>query len=203
VSVHTAPTTGLRRPAWLLALSPLGFVVLIVAGSAMIPPGLFDEITPAALATFGGGWIAFHALLVLAIAWGCAGVALVGAALRRPLGTAAAAAAALAVLLEIGCAVVRSTMVTSTAPTLGQDGRAGTALLLSLLAVWVAYVATALCGLALRASGTLRRTGLIVAVLAVALLAVDIPTSGSIPPFAAALLWTTLGIGLLRRGTGG
>ena len=207
MSVQTAPVTGLRRPAWVLALSPLGFVVLIVGGSLTIPPGLFDEITPTALATFRGGWVLFHVLLVLAVALGCGGVALVGAALRGPgnraLATSAVAVAALAVALEVGCAAVRVSLVTSTAPTLGQDGRYGPALTLSLLAVWAAYVATGLCGLALRASGTLRRTGLVVAVLAGLLLVVDIATAGSIPPFALALLWTTLGIGLLRRGTGG
>ncbi|CUU60047.1 hypothetical protein Ga0074812_13478 [Parafrankia irregularis] len=57
---------------------------------------------------------------------------------------------------------------------------------------------TAMVGLALRTSGRLRRTGLVVAVLGALFLALDVATQ-AVPPWLFAFLWMAVGVGLLRR----
>jgi xanthine/uracil permease len=59
-------------------------------------------------------------------------------------------------------------------------------------------MAVLLTGVALHRTGVLRRVGLVVAVLAGAILLLDALTRG-FPPFVVALLWLTVGIALLRR----
>ena len=59
-------------------------------------------------------------------------------------------------------------------------------------------IATLMTGIALFISGTLRRTGLVVAILSAALGIMAI-FGAILPPAVLGLLWLALGIGLLRR----
>jgi hypothetical protein len=70
---------------------------------------------------------------------------------------------------------------------------------LSYAAIWLSLVAVVACGVALRTSGILRRTGLIVAIIAGLVLVTDVVAGGAWPPAVVGLLVLPYGIGLLRR----
>ena len=71
-------------------------------------------------------------------------------------------------------------------------------LALSYLSAWAAMAAVVFTGIGLRVNGLLRRTGLVVAIIAAALLVVDVVTR-ALPPWLVAFYWLAFGIGLLRR----
>jgi hypothetical protein len=99
----------------------------------------------------------------------------------------------------LGNLVLNWSMTGFDQPRMGEHPLYDLSIFLSLLAIWLGALAAGLVGLALRADGRLRRTGLVVAVVAAVLIVVDTTlTQGAIPPFAVSFLWLALGVGLLR-----
>lgn len=200
------PATTDRRPGWLLALSPLGFVAVIATGAATFVSAGIDEISqlsPADMAEIRVGFVGYAVVYAAALALGGTGLWLLDRSLRDTPGRRAATAAR-AVLVLLGAVLVAHVVLAGaltgfTEPRLELAALAGPNELLSKLAVWTAGAATALTAFALRSAGRLRRTGLVVGVLGAAYVAVDVVLGGAFPPFVVAFGWLAIGVGLLRR----
>jgi hypothetical protein len=200
-STPTAADTNLRRPAWKLALSPLPFVLWLVAVVAtMSGTGVSDaaDLTPERMDTIRVGWALMWPLYALAVLVGLAGLFQVNRALRGTLATASQVFAGICAVAILANLVLSEIAGGFEAARLGLDGAYDASLVASYASIWAATVATILTALALRASGLLRRAGLVVAVLAGACLALDVVTR-ALPPFMVAAFWVVLGVGLLRR----
>jgi hypothetical protein len=190
-----------RRPAWLLALSPLGFAAWLVAVVAtMSGSGVTDsaDLTPDQMDGIRVGWALMWPVYAFAVLLGLAGLLLLNRLLSGPLATASQALVAVS-----GAAILANLVLSEVAAgfgeaRLGDNAAYEASLVASYASIWAATVATVLTAVALRASGLLRRAGLVVAILAGALLALDVATRG-LPPFMVALFWVVLGVGLLRR----
>lgn len=202
-TLQTPADTRFRTPGWLLALSPLGFVAVVAAGvatfpatgvddTALMPPDKMDDIRVA--------WLLFWPIYAAAVIVGAVGLVLLARRLRpSALATATTVAAGLSVASILGNLVLNWTMTGFDQPRMGEHPLYDASIFLSLLAIWFGAVAAGLAGLALRAEGRLRRTGLVVAILAAVLIVVDTTlTQGLIPPFVVSFLWLALGVGLLR-----
>lgn len=204
--VENAAPPRLRRAGWLLVASPLGFVLwIVVLVPAMHANGLESsaDLTPDVLATFRPRWLAAWPLYAAGVLMGTAGLAFVNRALRetasRQLAIMSQVAVVIATVCIVGNLILELVLTGSDHARLGLDPAYGAAMVLSYAAIWSGAIATALCGLGLRITGALRRTGLVVSVLAGLLVLADVATRG-LPPFFVALLWLALGIGLLRGG---
>jgi hypothetical protein len=200
-----APQRTPDRPAWLLVLSPLPFVAWLAAlVPAMSSTGVTNaaDLTPERMASIRGGWATAWPIYALAVLAGAAAMAMLNARLRRTaargLATAAQAAVAGSAITIVGHLALIELAAGFTEPRLGDNDLYAASQVLSYATIWCATVAVILTGLALRASGVLRRTGLAVAIIAAALLLLDVATRG-LPPFMVAAFWLVVGIGLLRR----
>jgi hypothetical protein len=195
--------TRLRTPAWLLTLSPLGFVVVVAAGAAtFVASGIDDtaRMTPAQMADIRTAWMLFWPVYAAAVGVGAAGLILLGRALPGGLAKATQVAAGLSVVSILGNVVLNWSMLGFDQPELGRHPGYDTSIFLSILAIWLGAVGAGLAGLALRRAGILRRTGIVVAIVAAVHVVVEATlTQGAIPPFVVSFLWLALGIGLLRR----
>lgn len=194
-----------RLDAWLLALSPLPFVAWLVAVvTVMSGPGVTDsaDLTREQMASIRGGWLLIWPLYAAAVIIGGAGMTLLNRTLRGTAGHR------WAVLSQVACGIsaiaVLANLVLSevaggfTEARLGLNGAFEAALVASYASIWAAAAAVVLTGVALRVSGVLRRTGLVVAIIAGVFLLLDALTRG-FPPFVVALLWLAVGVALLRR----
>jgi hypothetical protein len=97
--------TRLRTPAWLLALSPLGFVAVVAFGAAtFVGSGIDDTafMTPAQLADIRVAWLAFWPVYAAAVSVGAVGLILLGRGLAGGLAKAAQAAAGLSIAAVLG-----------------------------------------------------------------------------------------------------
>jgi xanthine/uracil permease len=70
---------------------------------------------------------------------------------------------------------------------------------LSMISIWAAMAAVVLTGVGLRRTGVLRRTGLVVAIIAGVILLADLALGGAFPPLVVGFFWLAIGIGLVRR----
>jgi hypothetical protein len=202
----TTTSTTYRTPAWLMVGSTLAFVAWLAAAMTTISgTGVTDtaDLTPRTMATIRVGFLVTTVLYAVAYALGGAGLATVAARLRRggarvP-ATAALVAAAGSVAAIAGYPVAALLAGGFDAGRLGDQGAWDAAIGLSIAAMWLALGAIALGGVALRTSGALRRTGLVVAVIAGIALVADVVLGAVLPPFLVGLLLLPYAIGLLRR----
>jgi hypothetical protein len=197
----TDTTTAPRRPAWLLALSPLAFAAWLVAVVAtMSGSGVSAaaDLTPDQLDGIRVGWALTWPVYALAVLVGLAGLFLLNRLLPGPLATASQALVAVAGVAILANLVLSEAAAGFGEARLGDNAAYEASLVASYASIWAATVATILTAVALRTSGLLRRAGLVVAILAGALLALDVATRG-LPPFMVAIFWVVLGVGLLRR----
>ncbi|GIF69221.1 hypothetical protein Ais01nite_72560 [Asanoa ishikariensis] len=204
----TAPpmtVRSLRRPAWLLVLSPLLFVAWLAAlVPVMSATGVTNaaDIPPDQLGTVRWGWAIAWPLYAMAVLVGAAAMALINGRLRstsgRALATASQVAVAGSAITVVGHLALIELAGGFSEPRLGDNDLFAASQVLSYATIWCATVAVVLSGLALRSGGVLRRTGLTIAIVAAVLLLLDVATRG-LPPFMVAVFWLVVGIGLLRR----
>lgn len=210
---HSTMSTNLKSAGWLLVLSPLAFVAMIITGIATLfsnDIGNFDDIVAQQMAVIRSGWVAFHLFYALATTIGCIGIIMVSTRLLRTglngtrvrlIFVVSSACAALAILGVIWMFVLRSSLVNFTDARLGLASGYVFSDNLTQVSIYLGAVATGLTGLGLSIHGTLRRVGLVVAVITLLYLVTDIVFGQHLPPFVISLLWIILGIGLLRRKT--
>jgi uncharacterized membrane protein YiaA len=191
-----------RRTGWMMALSPVLFVgwvaavVVTMSGSGVSQAA---DLTRDQLDAIRLGWLMAWPLYGVAVVGGAVGLAALNRYLRAGWLTAASQAAlGLAVAAVVICAVLHEVALGFTEPRLGDNGAYSASLVFSYLAVWAMTLAVVLTGLAARSTGVLRRTGLVVAVVAAVLLVLDLVTR-ALPPWFVAFYLLAFGIGLLRR----
>jgi hypothetical protein len=195
----------LRCPGWLMAWSPLlsiawvAAVVTTMSGSGV---QLAADLTREQMDAIRVGWTVQWLLYAVSVVFGSIGMVLLNNALRKLPGQKFAAAAqvavAVSVLAVLATFVLRMVAAGFTTERLGGSGAYDASMVASYLAAWAAFVAVILTGVSLRVNGVLRRTGLIVAIIASVFLVLDLVTRAP-PPWLAAFYWLAFGIGLLRR----
>lgn len=197
-----------RVGGWLLALSPLGFVVVVASMAGIFASagiGAFAEITRAQMDALGAGWAIAQALVALAESIVCLGAMLVAWTFVRTQGAGRTLAGAVlgsgaAVIVLVGLGLWNGIAVASfTTPTLGEDPRwtGGVPLVLSFgLAVLQLVLLAAL----LWVSRARRVTGLVLGILGLVVLGVVVAAVDFVPPFVLALLACPMGISWLRGG---
>lgn len=192
---------GLRGPAWLLALSPVLFLAWVVGVIAtMSGSGVSQaaDLTRARMDAIRVGWLVTWPLYAVAVIFGAAALVAATRVPRRSALTVGSQVAAVAsVAAVLACVVLREVALGFSQPRLGDNRAYTVSLALSYVAIWTLVVAIVLAALALRAAGVLRRTGLVVAVVATLLLVLDAVTR-ALPPWFAAFYLLALGVGLLR-----
>ena len=196
----------LKSSGWLLSLSPLSFVLVVVTAIVTLFSnniGLFDDITPQQMSNIRVGWVIFHFFFALAFAVGGSGLVLLSKALMSTPARVLALATVMCVFLAIASVVaffaVRSSFVNFTAPKLALASGYKLSNNLVLASQYLITAATVLAGVGLSLSGILRRTGLVVSIMAALYGVADISGVLVLPPFVIALLWLVLGIALVRR----
>ncbi|MGN9914711.1 hypothetical protein ACTMTJ_45000 [Phytohabitans sp. LJ34] len=197
----TDTTAAIRRPAWKLALSPLAFVAWLVAVVAtMSGTGVSDsaDLTPDQMDGIRVGWALMWPVYAIAVLLGLSALYPLNRLLRGRLATASQVFVAVAAVAILANLVLSEVAAGFGEARLGDNAAYEASLVASYASIWAATVATILTAVALRTSGLLRRAGLVVAILAGALLVLDVATRG-LPPFMVALFWVVLGVGLLRR----
>lgn len=208
--MSSSPMPSARLGGWLLALSPLAFVLVVLVNVwafATAGIGAFVDIAPAQMARIRPAWIASVVMVFLANGIGTVGTMLVARALvptrarRLAIVTIAVAVPVLTVgLADTGLRIAASW---STEPRLGDNGLyalsdgmlSGSVLAATVLAV-VLLAAT------MYVSGRHRVAGVVVGVVAVVAFVISIAANDYTPPFVVALLWCPLGIAWLRRTQG-
>jgi cytochrome b subunit of formate dehydrogenase len=198
----TERSQSLARPGWLLALAPLPAIAWVAAVIATMSGSGVDraaDLTHAQMDSIRVGWVLQWALYAFATVY--AGVAL--AALTKVLGsrrlaTVALALAVVSALAGVATLVLRVVAVGFDEARLGDNSAYNASLVASYVSAWVAMVVVVVAGVALRSGGLLRRTGLVVAVVAAVFLALDLLTR-ALPPWLVAFYLLAFGIGLLRR----
>lgn len=191
-----------RLSAWLLALSPVPFVVWLATTIAVMSgPGVTNsaDLTREQMASIRVGWAVMWPLYALAVIVGCVAIVMVNREVRAtPWSSLSQVACGVAGLGIVADLVLSEVAAGFTEERLGLNGAFDAAMVASYAAIWAATVAVILTGIGLRVSGVLRRTGTVVAIVAAVILVLDVLTRG-FPPFFVALLWLALGVGLLRR----
>lgn len=190
-----------RRSAWKLALSPLPFAALVVAVVATMSGtevSGYADLTRDQMDSIRVGWALMWPVYALAVLFGLSALFMLNRALRGTLATASQVFVGVSAVAILANLVLNEIAAGFDTARLGLDGAYDASLVASYASIWAATVATILTALALRASGLLRRAGLVVAVLAGACLALDVVTR-ALPPFMVAVFWVVLGVGLLRR----
>lgn len=199
---------GARLGGWLLSLSLIGFVVVVVANVAAFSSsgiGLFAEATRAQFDALGPFWALLALLVLVAATVGNLGVILLSRSLAassergRAAARAAGALAATSIALGVVDAVLRISAGGFSEATLGENALYRTAELTGRIAFVAAAAAVVLVAVALFRSGLRRVVGLVITVLAAVLTVIAAVAYEVVPPFAAALLWTPLGIAWLTR----
>lgn len=201
---QTPPPT--RTAGWLLAGALVVFAAWFAAAmTTLSSAGVTNsaDLTPAQMSTIRVGWTLVWPLYALALLVGLAGAALLNNVLRatagRPWATASQVVNALAAITIIGYVVLVLSIAGFTEPRLGDNRWWDPSLTLSVAACGLALAGITLTAVALRRSGLLRRTGLVVAIIGGVMFALNLVTLGALPPFVPALLWLVCGIALLRR----
>jgi hypothetical protein len=194
----------LRRIGWLLALSPVSSLVWVAAVVTTMSRSGVDQaadLTQGQMDAIRIGWAVqwmLYAVVVIVISAALASLNRILQAQAPGLAVAAQIAAVVSILAVVAVLVLRLAAIGFSGPRLGDNNAYTWSLAASYVSTWAAAATTVLTGLALRISGLLRRTGLIVAVLCAAFLALDIVTR-AVPPWLFTFLWLAAGVGLLRR----
>lgn len=203
---HTAPERAAKKAgrlaAWLAALSPLGYVALVVlmasSFASTIGATTFDELTRTQMDALGGAWIAARVLVTLATVIVILGATLLAWTLRQSSARGVAWTAFVLGILNTLAQVVSGAegivAMGFTTATLGEDPTwQRNAALLPLTFGAVVLQLLLLC-IALWLSGEHRTTGLVVGVLSLVILVVTAFAAEYVPPFVVALLACPLGI---------
>jgi cytochrome b subunit of formate dehydrogenase len=198
----TERSLSLTRPGWLLALSPLPAVAWVAAVIATMSGSGVDlaaDLTAAQMDAIRVGWILQWVLYGFATVFTAVALGVLLKAL--PAGRANAVAVVLVVVSAVvGVAVVVLRVVATgfDEARLGDNGAYNASLVCSYLSAWAFMAAVIVTGLLLRSGGLLRRTGLVVAIVAGLFLALDV-LSRAVPPWIVAFYLLAFGVGLLRR----
>ncbi|MET7402406.1 hypothetical protein ABZS66_53885 [Dactylosporangium sp. NPDC005572] len=189
-----------KRAGRLLVLALVLFLawfVLAMATLAQTGVNNTADFTPAVMADVRPQWIVIVTLYALAVLAGAAGMATVATA--AGLTVAARIASGVSAVAIAGYLVLALSMTGFTDAKLSDDSRWSPSLWLSIISIWAALAAVVLTGAGLRRTGVLRRTGLVVAIIAGVILLADVVLGGAFPPLVVGFLWLAIGIGLLRR----
>jgi hypothetical protein len=201
VLLETRSPERLRSPAWLLTLSPVAFIVWLVAVVAtMSGTGVEQaaDLTAGQMDSIRLGWLVEWPLYAIAVLVGAVGMARLNQAVRSRFSTASQVAVAVSAAAILAQMILSEVAVGFTEARLGDNGAYQAAMVASYTSIWAAAVAIVLTGIGLRTSVLLRRTGLVVAIVAAVFLGLDLLTR-AFPPFVVAFLWLAIGVGLLRR----
>jgi hypothetical protein len=206
---HERPATAapaVRRQGWLMILAFLIFLGwFVLAMSALAQTGVQNtaDLTVDQFATIRFGWHAMWVVYAAAVLTGAAAtITLTGRLQFAGGGVAATVARILAgvsAVAILGHLVVSQLLAGFDAATLSGDPLWQPQLLLSMAAIWAGMASVVATGIALRVSGVLRRTGLIVAIIAGLILVADVALWGAFPPLIVGIFWLVYGIGLVRR----
>ncbi|GAB3830879.1 hypothetical protein ACFPIJ_30595 [Dactylosporangium cerinum] len=181
-----------------LALVPfLAWFVLAMATLAQTGYNNSADFTPGVLADVRLQWVAIAILYALAVLAGAAGMAMV--ATSPGLTVATRIASGVSAVAITGNLVLALSMAGSTTAKLSDNSLWGPSLWLSIISIWAALAAVVLTGVGLRRTGVLRRTGLVVAIIAGVILLADLALGGAFPPLVVGFFWLAIGIGLVRR----
>ncbi len=189
----------------LLATSPIGFVVVVVTTlGALAVSGveMLSEADPAQFASAAAVIAGRNIVYLLAMVWGTAGVVLVARRLLadggpgRSVATTAIAACGVSLLAGAAQIAIPLLAIGFSQPRFGDTASYDAYFGASLISIWTGVVAVLLVALAARAAGVRRTFTLVLAVVCAAYLVVDLTTRGGIPPFAIAVVWLALGVGL-------
>jgi len=187
----------LRLPAWMLILQILLWLpaVLLVTSVPLSPTSSWTSETQAQVRTL---WIIHQGVMLLAALVGTTALVMVARALieMRPtrLARAGMISAMLTIALWLVWGVLRFSLLTVSAPTLGEIPAYQASGLVVIPLTVLTALATCLISFALRQDGIARRTGLIVGILSGLCMVVG----PFVPPFVYGLLWLPIGIALLR-----
>ncbi|WP_298130805.1 hypothetical protein [Micropruina sp.] len=187
---------------WLLALSPLYFVILIAVNVWAFSAnriGLFVDITREQMDAIILNWVLANAIVTLTWLAGALGVVLIsrvllsGAARRwAALSVGVTVAAALAYLVSL---VLRLTAVGFTGSRLGDDpSYALSEQIVNRVGWFGALIGVGLLCVALAVSRTRRVTGIVVGSASAVVLLLSVLAYDLTPPFLFGLLWTPIGI---------
>ncbi len=200
-------TTATRWGAWLLAVSPAFFVLVVVTNVATFASagiGRFEDITREQMNALGLGWALANTLFPLAFVLGSTGLALLAGTLARRVRVAriwawgAFAAAIATIALFLPYAPLRIAAAGFREARLGDN---------VLYTVWdpAGYIATdaailaiVLLSVALFVGTPHRTAALVIGILGIVLLIAAVLML-PLPPFVISFLWCALGIVWLRR----
>ena len=201
--------TGGRTGGWMMALSPLGYVVLIatMAGvfAGTIGANTFADMTRAQMDRIGFAWVLVHLITALAGVIPLIGAGLLALTLLRA-GIRAGRWAAWATLFltvvniltpipDIAGSVAQ---LGFTAPTLGEDPSWNAGASLLPLTFGLCFLQLLMLCVALWRSGTRSTIGLVMGVICLVVLLVVALAAPFVPPFAVALIACPIGISWLR-----
>jgi hypothetical protein len=206
----TVSDRSTRGTARMLTWSPLLFIAVVVLfTTAVARSGVEDsaDITPAILDKVGALWPLLWLTLAAAQVFGSIGMIRLSRWLATDDDSTTALLArltAVAAAVTIGAALVGgafgiSLMAADDFVRMGDLVQYDAQYVVNFVAIASAYVTIACAGAALHRSRRLRRTGLVVAIIATTALVVDLVSGGMVPPFVMALLWCGIGVALLRR----
>jgi hypothetical protein len=194
---------NLRLPTLLLLASPLAFIAVIVTAiTGFSHVGVFEEITPEQIQSIRLVWGLFNTLGALAILLAMGGVVALSRSLKNT-------TARFLAWISMGCGLVviaacvlfiilRISVVNFQESSLGINPSYQVSDLIFVNIVGpISMLATACISTSLFVTGLLRRTGMVVAVLASILLILAIVRQ--FPPFVFSFVWLILGVALLLR----
>lgn len=206
-AVSLPATTATRWGAWLLAVSPVFFVLVVVTNLgtfAAADIGLFDDITRAQMDALGFGWVLASTLFPLAFIIGSVGIALLAGSLGRRVPATrvwawgSVGAAAVAILLFLPYAPLRIAAMGFTEARLGDNALYTAWDTAGYIATDAAIAAVVLLCIALFVGTPHRTAALVLGILSIVLLIAAV-AGLPVPPFAISFLWCALGIVWLRR----
>jgi len=205
VAADLLATRPTRWGAWMLTLSPLGFVAVVAStASTLIGSGigLFTEITRAQMDAIAFGWAVQNILYSLAILVGIAGTILLAGSLARrgdarvP-GWASVTTAVASGVVLLPYAPLRIAAAGFAEPTLGQNPLYSfwdTAFYVS----WYLMLASLLLLCVTQWLATSHRTSAIVVGALTVVVTICFAAGLELPPFVVSFLWCALGIVWLR-----
>jgi hypothetical protein len=206
MSIQNPNSLRLRLPATALVASFVGWLVVVVSAAALVfptyPHGL-GPLTPQQMQTSPGVYLFFQLIFLLPVLLGVVGIFTLFNPLKETKSRTVAwlmlACTIVAIALVLVLVALRLSLVGFTDATLGENSLwKSTSWAFDHLVGPAMAIATLMTGIALFISGTLRRTGLVVAILSAALGIMAI-FGAILPPAVLGLMWLALGIGLLRR----
>jgi hypothetical protein len=208
-------TARSQRPAWLLISTMPLFVTFLVLATATIAEqteASSAELTQVQLSELGAWWVALHLLWITPPLLAAMGLAMLATSWRMRGASAVRILAGITMLLALAYLVVQCLAFGFEGETWGDSRLYPLGVALSLAAGWFgALPATILVTGALARHRVAPKTAWTVAVLTTLYLALellaylpalagaaDLAETTGIPPFILGILWTALGVALLR-----